>query len=214
MDGQHYNGWVHVVSIYDTRWLTIVQAVSNAKSLNINSDSVSIGGISAGGHISLVLQHKARDEGIALRLCLPTVPGATKALFYKFYTDSPHPSFHEFYRGAILPWTTIKYFGDYCFPPDELEDRLALVPDWWADPLFKARNWSGLCETFLRTAETDPLRDEGEAYAAKLVAGGNIVKLKRYLGCPHVFMFWKDLKQKHEWEEESARALLQAHGVV
>lgn len=160
-----------------------------------------------------MLQHIARDAGIPLKLCLPTVPGATKALLYEFYTDSPFPSFHEFYQGPILPWKTIKYFGEHSFPRDKLEERLALVPDWWADPVFKMKNWSGLCETYIRTAETDPLRDEGEAYGAKLIAGGNKVTLKRYLGVPHVFMFWKDLKQKKEWDEDSVRALKEAHGV-
>lgn len=93
-----------------------------------------------------------------------------------------------------------------------MEERLALIPDWWADPLNNAKNWSGLSETYIRTAETDPLRDEGEAYALKLVVGGNKVTLKRYLGVPHVFMFWKDLKQKQEWDQDSINALRVAHG--
>ncbi|KAK9771503.1 putative Alpha/Beta hydrolase protein [Seiridium cardinale] len=195
-------------------WAALKWARESAKSLNINPDSVSVGGISAGGHISLVLQHIARDANVPLKLCLATVPGATKALFYKYYIDSPHPSFHEFFRGPILPWKSLEYFGEYCFPRDKIEERLALIPDWWADPLFKAKNWSGLCETYIRTAETDPLRDEGEAYAFKLVTAGNKVTMKRYLGCPHVFMFWKGLKQKQEWDRDSVRALKEAHGTV
>ncbi|KAK6084237.1 alpha beta hydrolase fold protein [Seiridium cupressi] len=195
-------------------WAALKWAGESAKSLNINPDSISVGGISAGGHISLVLQHIARDANVPLKLCLATVPGTTKALFYKYYIDSPHPSFHEFFRGPILPWKSLEYFGEYCFPRDKLEERLALIPDWWADPLLKAKNWSGLCETYIRTAETDPLRDEGEAYALKLVTAGNKVTMKRYLGCPHVFMFWKGLKQKQEWDQDSVRALKVAHGTV
>ncbi|KAH8196202.1 hypothetical protein TruAng_009645 [Truncatella angustata] len=195
-------------------WAAIQWAKLNAESLKINPHSISIGGISAGGHISVVLQHKARDAGLPLKLCLATVPGTTSALYYKYYTDSPHASFHEFFRGPILPWASIKYFGEYSFPQDKLEERLALIPDWWADPLNKAKNWSGLCDAFIRTAETDPLRDEGEAYAMKLIAGGNRVTLKRYLGVPHVFAFWNGLKQKHEWEQDSIVALKQAHGTA
>lgn len=193
-------------------WSAVKWVRKSTESLKVKPDSLSIGGISAGGHISLVLQHILRDEGIPLRICLATVPGTTKALFYNFYTDSPHPSFHEFFRGPILPWATIKYFGDYCFPRDRREERVGLVPDWWADPLNCAADWAGLGETYIRTAETDPLRDEGEAYAFKLAAAGNKVSLKRYQGVPHTFMFWSGLAQKEEWEKESAAALRVAHG--
>ena len=37
------------------------------------------------------------------------------------------------------------------------------------------------------TAEMDPLRDEGEAYAAKLKAGGCRVEMMRMAGAPHTF---------------------------
>ncbi|KAI0125649.1 Alpha/Beta hydrolase protein [Xylariales sp. AK1849] len=186
---------------------------NSAESLNIKPDSVSIGGISAGAHISIVLQHIARDIGIPLKLCLATVPPATEGLTYKYYTDSPFPSFHEFYRGPILPWASIKFFGETSFPRDKLEEHLALLPDWWVAPL-KAKNWSRLCDTFIRTAECDPLRDEGEAYGMKLVAGGNKVTFKRYIGCPHAFMVWKDLQQKKDYDEDSIQALKTAHGTA
>jgi acetyl esterase/lipase len=160
-----------------------------------------------------VLQHLARDAGVPLKLCMASVPPATRGLTYKFYTDSPFASFREFYRGPILSWANIKYFGDHCFPPEEREARLATVPDWWIEPL-AARNWAGLCDTLIRTGECDPLRDEGEAYGMKLVAGGNKVTMKRYLGCPHTFMVFAAMKQKHEYDQDSIRALREAHGIA
>jgi acetyl esterase/lipase len=42
--------------------------------------------------------------------------------------------------------------------------------------------------TVIYTAECDPLRDEGEAYARRLVEAGNEVILKRFKGVPHPFM--------------------------
>lgn len=155
----------------------------------------------------------ARDAGLPLRLCMASVPPATRALAFRFYTDSPFGSFHEFYRGPILSWDNIRFFGENCFPRDgALEERLAALPGFWVEPL-AAENWSGLCDAFIRTGACDPLRDEGEAYGMKLVAGGNKVTIKRYLGCPHTFMYWAALKQKQDYDQDSIRALREAHGV-
>lgn len=157
-----------------------------------------------------MLQHRARDAGIPLKLCMASVTPATDALAYRYYTESPFPSFHEFYRGPVLPWKRIKYFGDLCMPQDKLHELRRQWPDWWFAPL-RARNWDGLCDTLIRTAEVDPLRDEGEAYAMKLVAGGNKVTIKRYLGCPHTFMYLDSMKKKHQYDEDAVAALRVAH---
>jgi len=178
--------------------------------LNINPTSVSIGGVSAGAHICLVLQHMARDAGIPLKLCLVSVPPSTDSLGYRFYTESPFPSFHEFHRAPVLPWKRIQYFGSYTMPPDKMPELRKLWPDWWLAPI-RAQNWSGLCDTFIRTAEIDPLRDEGEAYGMKLVAGGSRVTFKRYLGCPHTFMYMPFMKQKEEYDKDAIQALKRAH---
>lgn len=154
----------------------------------------------------------ARDAGIALKLCMASVPSATEALGYRSYTDSPFPSFHEFHAAPTLPWARIKYFGSFCMPPEKLLDLRRRWPDWWLSPL-RAPNWSNLCDTLIRTAEIDPLRDEGEAYAMKLVEGGNKVTIKRYLGCPHTFMYIDALKQKHEYDRDAVAALRTAHGL-
>ena len=58
---------------------------------------------------------------------------------------------------------------------------------WFAN-LLQAPNFKNLAPlTFVGTAEVDPLRDEGEAYAERVREGGNTVILKRYLGVPHAF---------------------------
>ncbi|KAL2173012.1 Alpha/Beta hydrolase protein [Thermothelomyces heterothallicus CBS 202.75] len=197
---------------FQDAWDALNWVRGSASLLNANPASVSVGGISAGGHISIVLQHMARDAGIPLKLCMATVPPATRALSYTYYTESPFPSFHEFHRGPVLPWAQIKYYGRLCMPPEKLPELRKLWPSWWLEPL-EAPNWRGLCDTFIRTAELDPLRDEGEAYAMKLVAGGNKVTLKRYLGCPHTFMYMDALKRKHEYDRDSIAALRVAHGL-
>jgi acetyl esterase/lipase len=51
-----------------------VQTIANASRLNIDSSSVSIGGLSAGGQMTAVLGHFARDAGVDLKLQLIIVP--------------------------------------------------------------------------------------------------------------------------------------------
>ncbi|KAK8082181.1 hypothetical protein PG996_000962 [Apiospora saccharicola] len=170
-------------------------------------------GISAGATISLVLQHLARDAGVPLRLCMATVPGTDKSLLYDDPAESPYPSFTEFANGPVLPFARIRLFGGICFPRDELPERLALVPEWWTCPL-QAPDFGGLCDTLIRTGAVDPLRDEAEAYGFKLVQAGNVkVTMKRYTGCPHMWMYWRPMPQKHEYDQDSIRALRDAHGV-
>jgi acetyl esterase/lipase len=60
-------------SIYDC-WDAVKWAIANAKNLDIDPHSVSIGGLSAGGQMSAVLAHFARDEGVDLKLHLMIVP--------------------------------------------------------------------------------------------------------------------------------------------
>ncbi|KAK0732895.1 Alpha/Beta hydrolase protein [Lasiosphaeria miniovina] len=193
-------------------WAALNWVRDSSSTLNINPTSVSIGGISAGAHICLVLQHMARDAGIPLRLCMASVPPSTDSLTYAYYTQSSFQSFHDFHRAPVLPWKRMQYFGRLCMPQETLPELRKLWPDWWFAPI-RAPNWKGLCDTFVRTAEVDPLRDEGEAYGMKVVAGGGKVTFKRYQGCPHTFMYLSFLAQKDEYDRDAIIALRVAHGL-
>lgn len=197
---------------FQDAWAALKWVKNEGEKLNVKADSISLGGISAGGHISIVLQHLARDAGLPLKLVMATVPPSEEGLFYKYYTDSPFASFHEFYRGPILAFARIKWFGNLAVPEDKKDEVRKMWPGWWFAPL-RAPDFKGLCPTLVRTAECDPLRDEGEAYAMKLVAGGNKVAIKRYLGAPHTFMYMDFMKQKRQYDLDSIDALKEAHGI-
>ncbi|KAK3347309.1 Alpha/Beta hydrolase protein [Neurospora tetraspora] len=199
---------------FQDAWAALNWVIDSSTTLNIDPSSISVGGISAGGHISFVLQHMARDAGLPLKLCLASVPPTTDCISYDSPTDSPYLSFREFANGPALPWDRIKYFGQSVFPPEKRDEIRKMSPDWWLAPI-KAPNFKGLCPTFIRTAECDILRDEGEAYGLKLVEGGNKVTIKRYLGAVHTMMYLPlENDQRKSYDEDAIRALREAHGLA
>ena len=71
-----------------------------------------------------------------------------------------------------------------------------------------ATNFRGLAAALVSTAELDPLRDEGEAYAAKLKAAGVHVELRRYAGAPHVFALLDGILEAGQQYNEQVIAAL------
>lgn len=64
--------------------------------------------------------------------------------------------------------------------------KLTQGQDWKISPML-APSFENLAPALIFTAEMDPLRDEGEIYAAKLKAAGCHVELLRMPGAPHTF---------------------------
>ena len=110
------------------------QTIANAETLNIISHSVSFGGLSAGGHMSAVLAHFARDEGIDIKLHLMIVP-ATDMRYCspRIKTlDAQNCPYESARRLRDLPWSPLsreqwflKYWlgedaGKNTFPPGEV----------------------------------------------------------------------------------------------
>ncbi len=133
-----------------------------------------VAGDSAGGNIAAVVARRARDQGqpeIAAQVLLYPV---TDADFERSsYLD---PQLQPLLTGEMMRW----YWNHYL--PDAAQRR---HPD--ASPLL-AQDLRGLPPTLLITAEYDPLRDEGEAYAARLVAAGVPTEFERYAGQFHGFV--------------------------
>ena len=152
-----------------TRW-----AVEHATELGADPARVAVGGDSAGGNLTAVVTHLARDRGgPALRFQLLIYPATDATLSM--------PSMRENADGYLLTADDMRWFyGHYLRTPADAADPLV-------SPLRAAR-CAGLPPALVVTAGFDPLRDEGEAYAAKLREAGIPVTLRRYDGMIHGFL--------------------------
>ena len=147
---------------------------ANAARLRIDPRRIAVGGDSAGGNLSTVMCLKARDEGgPALALQVLVYPVTNLASF-----DTP--SYREFAEGYYLTRAEMEWFRGHYLA--RIED--AQSP--YASPLL-ARDLRGLPPALVITAECDPLRDEGEAYAKRLAEAGVEVTCTRYGGMIHPF---------------------------
>jgi acetyl esterase len=151
-----------------TKWVA-----ENARALGIDANRIAVGGDSAGGNLAAVVSQMARDRGgpkIAFQLL---VYPATDC-------HNETPSQREFTQdGYILSRADMDWFyGHYLNAGDKTNP--------YACPAL-AKSLAGLPPAFVITAEVDPLRDEGEAYAEALRKAGVKVKMKRYNGVCHGF---------------------------
>ncbi|CAG7926867.1 unnamed protein product [Penicillium olsonii] len=162
-----------------------------AGQFNIDPTRISLGGVSAGGHIALVCAHLARDANLPLKLVAVGTPTIDDISKYKTASESPWPSMQAMEYAPTLNWARLKWFDNLKWQSiassgSERESQLAAV-SWYAN-ILDAPNCKDLPTTVIYTAGCDPLHDEGEAYAQKLVSNGNEVIQKRFVGVPHPFM--------------------------
>lgn len=151
-----------------TRWVA-----DNMREISGNG-RLAVGGESAGGHLAAVVCQQARDAGgpdIRFQLLLYPVVDC----------DLERPSYRENGEGYLLELETMRWFWNhYCPDPDRRR-----LPD--TSPL-RAEDLSNLPPALVMTAEFDPLRDEGEAYAAALTAAGCRAEAVRLDGLVHDFL--------------------------
>jgi len=147
----------------------------NARELGGDPGRIAVGGDSAGGNLAAVVALLARDAGgPALRFQLLVYPAVD------LRAPSRFTSRKENREGPFLTLETMEWFESHYFASEE--DRVA--PN--ASPLL-ASSHAKLPPALVVTAEFDPLRDEGEAYAKALQEAGVETTLHRYDGMPHMF---------------------------
>jgi acetyl esterase len=150
-------------------------ARDNAASLGASSRRIVLAGDSAGGNLATVTTMRLRDGG------LPQVSGQLLGYPVADYHTPPTPSYIENASGYSLTRAAmIRFWNDYVSSEAE-----AFHPH--ASPL-RSTDLSGLPPALILTAQFDPLRDEGEVYAAKLKDSGVPVRLIRYDGLIHGFL--------------------------
>ena len=155
-------------------YAALLWLVANAATLGIDPRRIAVGGDSAGGNLSTVVALMARDrKGPAL---------VSQALIYPVTNYSlDTPSYHENATGYVLTREAMRWFWrHYLVREEQGKEPLA-------SPL-QASSLAGLPPALVITAACDPLRDEGEAYAARLRDAGVPVTLTRYDGMFHGFI--------------------------
>ena len=147
---------------------------NHAADLGCDRNRIAVAGDSAGANLASVACLMTRDRN--------GPPIAFQALIYPITDcDFERPSYRENAEGYFLTRREMTWFwNQYVSSPDQMRDP-------YASPLL-ANSLKGLPPASILTAEYDPLRDEGEAYAEALRAAGVNVALKRYDGMIHAFV--------------------------
>src|SRR4029077_10200403 len=145
----------------------------NAASLGIDATRLVVGGDSAGATLAAVVcQYAQRQAGLAMTAQCLICP----VLDF----EEISPSREEFAEDNLIHRTTLEAdLADYL--PEGTD-----TADVRISPL-RAMNLKGLPTAIIHTAEFDPLRDEGNAYARKLVAAGVTVDHVCHDGMIHNF---------------------------
>jgi acetyl esterase len=147
---------------------------ANAASFGADAKRLAVGGDSAGGNLSAVVSQMARDKGgPAIRFQLLIYPVTDADFTRGSYVDNA--------EGYLLTTASMHWFWDHYIP------HPAQRAEPYASPL-RAADLSGLPPAWVCTAEFDPLRDEGEAYAKRLQAAGVSTQLTRFDGLIHGFI--------------------------
>jgi acetyl esterase len=154
-----------------TKWVA-----ENGKSINVDASRLAIAGDSVGGNMAAAVTLLAKERG---------GPKITfQALFYPV-TDANFDtqSYNTLQEGYWLTREGMKWFWNNYAPNNATRKEPTASP--LQAPVDRLK---GLPPGLLITEEFDVLRDEGEAYAHKLMQAGVSVTAIRYVGTIHDFM--------------------------
>ena len=146
----------------------------HAGELGVDARRIAVGGSSSGGNLAAAVCLMAKDRGGR--------PSLVHQLLVYPVADfsSRTQSYRENGEGYMLTRDSMEWYAQqYLRTPADAANP-------YAAPL-QAKDLGGLPQALVVTAEYDPLRDEGEAYAQKLRDAGVPVVCTRYDGMIHGF---------------------------
>jgi acetyl esterase/lipase len=149
---------------------------AHANEFGADGGRIAIAGNSVGGDMSAALALMAKDKkGPKIALQVLLIPATDASV------DTQ--SYQEYGSGRFLARDFKKYGWDLYAPNEDTRNSPYVSP-------LRANNdeLEGLPPALVITAENDPLRDEGEAYARKLKDAGVPVTATRYNGMIHDFV--------------------------
>ena len=154
-----------------TEWVA-----EHGREIHVDTSSLAIVGDSVGGNMAAAVTLLAKKRG---------GPGIHFQVLFYPVTDAGFdtPSYEQFAEGYFLTRDGMKWFWDQYAPDASVRHEPT------ASPLqASVDELRGLPSALIIVDECDVLRDEGEAYARKLIEAGVQVTATRYLGITHDFV--------------------------
>ena len=170
---------------------------ANGAKLGLDPARMAVGGDSAGGNLAAVMALLARDRrGPRLLLQILVYPVTNH--------DFGTASYRENGTGFVLTTDDMRWFWRHYLSREEQGREMTASP-------IRAKSLADLPPALVITAGCDPLRDEGDAYAARLRDAGVAVTLTPYPGMFHGFLrMTRILDQSRVLLDEIAGALKKA----
>ncbi|BCJ61791.1 alpha/beta hydrolase [Micromonospora endophytica] len=172
------------------RWVT-----EKGADEGLDAARMAIAGDSVGGNMTAAVTILAKRRG--------DVSFVHQSMYYPV-TDARQDteSYQLFRDGPFLTAKGMAWFWDNYAPDTSVRSEITASPN-----LASPQDLRGLPPAYLCVDEADVLRDEGEAYAAKLRAAGVPITTVRYDGICHDFMMLNPLKDTHAARGATAQAI-------
>jgi acetyl esterase len=166
-------------------YATLVWVRDHGAEHDLDPDRIAVAGDSVGGNMTAAVTLLAKERG---------GPPILAQLLYYPVTDASFDtgSYHQFAEGYWLRRDAMQWFWDqYTTDPAQRDEITASPLRATLDEL------AGLPPALVVNGEADVLRDEGEAYAARLRSAGVPVTAVRYQGAIHDFVMVNSLRNTH-----------------
>jgi acetyl esterase len=188
----------------DDSWAAVQWVAAHIEDYGADATRVGVAGDSAGANLATVCAQQAAAAGIPLAAQLLVYPPVDLLGEYPSRTDPAN--------GGLMTLADMRWAAELYLGMSEDDPRAAeLARDPRLSPLL-APSLADLAPAVVVTAEFDPLRDEGNAYARALEKAGVRVEHREFAGLVHGFygldMFSAAVVEAMTWSNERFKELL------